>query len=106
LPSAFRKSRRLRVGDLDDGGIPVVFGPIDHMERVCVDDELALRVFGDVKDLERPRGRILEYDGRALDVFRSEAVTVKPIFGVAPGNSASEMRALAVGGDDPAGRVK
>src|SRR5438067_11747602 len=34
------------------------------------------------------------------------AGTVKAILGRAPGHSAAEVRALAIGGDDPAGRVE
>src|SRR5438876_3738966 len=96
----------LGVADLHDRRIPVVPRPIDDPERVRIDDELPVGVLGDVKELQRLRGGILEDDGGALVVLRSVTGAVEPILGVAPRHGAAEMRALAIRSDDPAGWVE
>src|SRR5439155_10144181 len=92
------------LGDLEDLGVPDICLTIDHVERVRVDDERAARV-GNVEQLKGLRRGPALHDRGVLVVQRAMAWAVELILGGIPRHAASEMRALAVRGDDPSGRM-
>src|SRR5207253_9170822 len=74
-------------------------------QRVRVDDEGAARVVDDVEELERLRRRAALHDRGVLVVEGAVARAVELILARVPRHAATEVRALAIGRDDPARRV-